>query len=86
MLKRHANFFKSFLFLLDLATITVAWIGAYFIRFNIQFIPVTKGIPALSDYFLLLVPIYVIWMFSFHWFDLYRPRRISSLPRVWVAA
>ena len=84
MLKRHANFFKSFLFLLDLATITVAWIGAYFIRFNIQFIPVTKGIPALSDYFLLLVPIYVIWMFSFHWFDLYRPRRISSrVSEVW---
>ena len=84
MLKRHANFFRSILFVLDLATITIAWIGAYLIRFKLQFVPVTKGIPALSDYFLLLVPIYVIWVFLFRWFDLYRPRRISSrLSEVW---
>ena len=84
MLKRHANFFKSLLFILDLVTITVAWIGAYLLRFEVQFFPVTKGVPALSDYFLLLIPIYVIWVFSFRWFDLYRPRRISSrLSEVW---
>ncbi len=84
MLKRHANFFKSLLFILDLATITVAWIGAYLLRFKIQFVPATKGVPELSDYFLLLIPIYVIWGFSFRWFDLYRPRRISSrLSEVW---
>ena len=84
MLKRHANFFKSLLFLLDLAVITVAWIGAYLLRFEVQFVPVTKGVPGLSDYFLLLIPIYVIWVFSFRWFDLYRPRRISSrLSEVW---
>lgn len=78
MLKRHADFFKSLLFILDLATITIAWIGAYLLRFEVHFFPVTKGVPALSDYFLLLGPIYVIWFFSFRWFDLYRPRRISS--------
>ncbi|MBQ27774.1 MAG: undecaprenyl-phosphate glucose phosphotransferase [Nitrospiraceae bacterium] len=84
MLKRHANFFKSLLLLLDLATITIAWFGAYLLRFKVQLVPVTKGIPLLSDYFLLLIPIYVIWIFSFWSFDLYRPRRISSrLSEVW---
>ena len=84
MLKRHANFFKSLLLLLDLATITIAWFGAYLLRFKVQLVPVTKGIPLLGDYFLLLIPIYVIWIFSFWSFDLYRPRRISSrLSEVW---
>ncbi len=84
MLKRHANFFKSILLFLDLATITIAWLASYFLRFTIELIPVTKGIPALTDYLLLLIPIYLIWTFSFFSFDLYRPRRISSrLSEVW---
>jgi len=78
MLKRHSEFLKSLLFLFDMTIICVCWVAAYYIRFSEALFPVTKGVPPLLPYLLLLVPIVVVWGISFRAFDLYRPRRMSS--------
>jgi len=76
MLKKHSEFFKSILFVLDLAVIAIAWMGAYFLRFSV--LPVEKEIHPIAPYVFLLFPIAIIWAIAFRTFDLYRPRRISS--------
>jgi Undecaprenyl-phosphate glucose phosphotransferase len=84
MLKKHSEFFKSLLFLVDMVLISVAWMGAYYLRFHAGLIPPTKGVPSFEPYFALLVPIIMIWGVAFKVFDLYRPRRISShLSEIW---
>ena len=78
MLRRHAQFLKSLLFLFDLSVICLCWIGAYVIRFSGAVEPVTKGVPPLQDYLWLLVPIVIVWSLSFQAFNLYRPRRMGT--------
>jgi Undecaprenyl-phosphate glucose phosphotransferase len=79
MLKKHADFFKSLLFLSDLALISGAWVLAYVIRFYSALISVTKGVPSFEPYLALLPAILIVWGVVFKAFDLYRPRRISTL-------
>ncbi len=87
MLKKHAEFFKSLLFFLDLALISIAWFLAYSLRFYVNLIPTTKGVPSLQPYLVLLPAILIIWGIVFKMFDLYRPRRISTrLDEVWDIA
>lgn len=84
MLKKHSEFFKSVLFMLDLTLISCAWLGAYALRFYTNLIPVTKGVPAFQAYLTLLPAILIVWGIVFKAFNLYRPRRISShLSEVW---
>ena len=78
MLKRHSQFLKSLLFLIDLGLICACWIGAYFLRFSELLEPAPKGIPSLQMYLWLLLPIVVVWGISFQAFDLYRPRRMGT--------
>lgn len=78
MLKQHSEFFKNLLFLFDLGLICLCWVAAYYIRFSEIGPPVTKGIPPLAPYLWLLVPIIVVWGFSFQAFHLYRPRRMGT--------
>jgi Undecaprenyl-phosphate glucose phosphotransferase len=78
MLKRHSEFLKSLLFLFDITLICGCWLAAYHIRFSGALQPVTKGVPSLSPYLWLLVPMIVVWGFSFQAFNLYRPRRMGS--------
>ncbi|MFO0773162.1 MAG: undecaprenyl-phosphate glucose phosphotransferase [Nitrospiraceae bacterium] len=78
MLKRHAEFLKSVLFLVDLALICVCWVLAYDMRIAGFPVPVTKGIPPLGPYVGLLIPIVLVWGIAFQAFNLYRPRRMGS--------
>ena len=78
MLKRHAQFLQSSLFLFDLALICACWIAAYYIRFAGGWGPVLKDVPPLEIYVYLLVPIVIVWGVSFRAFNLYRPRRMGS--------
>ncbi|MET0514890.1 MAG: undecaprenyl-phosphate glucose phosphotransferase [Nitrospiraceae bacterium] len=78
MLKRHSEFLKSLLFFLDIALICVCWLGAYHLRFSGSLQPVTKGVPSFAPYLWLLVPMILVWGFSFQAFNLYRPRRMGS--------
>lgn len=78
MVKQHARFLKSLLFLLDLVAICLCWVAAYYLRFSGLIISVTTDVPPLLSYLLLLVPIVMVWGIAFQVFRLYRPRRVSS--------
>ena len=78
MLKRHAQFLESLLFLFDLTLISACWVAAYYIRFLGGWAPVDKGIPQLEPYLWALGPILVLWGGCFKAFNLYRPRRMGS--------
>ena len=78
MLKKHSEFFKSVVFILDLVLITIAWLLAYRIRFYSGLIPVTKGVVPLEVYLAMLPAILVVWAVVFKAFNLYRPYRIST--------
>jgi Undecaprenyl-phosphate glucose phosphotransferase len=78
MLKRHSEFLKSLLFIIDLGLICACWFAAYYVRFSGVIEPVTKGIPPLEPYVWLLLPIIGVWGISFQAFDLYRPRRMGT--------
>ena len=50
MLKRHAQFLQSLLFLFDLALISACWMAAYYIRFEDGWGPVDESVPPLEIY------------------------------------
>ncbi len=78
MLKRHAQFLQSLLFIFDLAAICLCWLGAYYIRFLQGSSPIETGAPPFELYLTLLLPILIVWGISFRAFNLYRPRRMGS--------
>src|SRR3989338_7803331 len=78
MLKKHSQVFENILLITDILVIAASWVASYFIRFYSGMIPVTKGVPDLKVYLLLLIPVTIIWLFAFKGFGLYRPKRISS--------
>ncbi len=85
MLKAHSRLFEHIVLATDLVLIGACWVAAYFLRFYVVGPPlVTPVVPPLGDYLLQLSPIVVVWGFSFHWFDLYRPSRLGSHLAEWV--
>jgi Undecaprenyl-phosphate glucose phosphotransferase len=85
MLKAHSRLFEQLMLAADLAVVAASWLAAYWLRFHVIGPPlVTPDVPPLRDYLVPLVPILVVWAFAFHWFDLYRPRRIGSHLSEWT--
>ena len=78
MLKKHSKFFETLVLLLDLVTLSCSWILAYFLRFYLPVVPVSKGIPPFLTYLTLLIIMLPLWYIVFKAFGLYRARRISS--------
>jgi Undecaprenyl-phosphate glucose phosphotransferase len=78
MLKKHRKFFEKLIIFIDSVIIAACWIGAYHIRFTIQILPVTKGIPNFILYTKLLFFIIPLWIFIFKSMGLYSPRRSAS--------
>ena len=78
MLKRHSKFFETLVLLFDWIALSCSWILAYFLRFYLPVIPVSKGIPPFLTYLTFLVIMLPLWYIVFKTFGLYRPRRISS--------
>jgi len=66
MFKKRLQLFQSLLLFNDLCILTVCWISAFYLRFYTPFIPVTKGIPLLRDYLILLFFTLVIWIGILH--------------------
>jgi Undecaprenyl-phosphate glucose phosphotransferase len=62
----------------DVLLTAVAWLLAYYIRFQIELIPVTKGVPSFDAYWRMITPIVVMWFIIFNFCGLYRPRRGHS--------
>ena len=73
MLKKYGQLFISALFVCDTLVITFSWLAAYFIRFELDIIPVEQGVPELSQYIVLLAPILLIFLFNIKICGLYEP-------------
>jgi Undecaprenyl-phosphate glucose phosphotransferase len=65
----------------DVLATLAAWLLAYALRFHVlsDVVPVTKGIPPLADYLLLLPLMALLWPTVLYFHGLYRPRRGRSL-------
>ena len=81
MLKAHSRLFEHLTLAGDLLLIAACWISAYAIRFHVM---AATDVPPFRDYALQLVPILVVWGFSFRAFDLYRPNRLGSYLSEWL--
>jgi len=85
VLKAHSRLFEQLMLAADLAVVGASWFLAYALRFYVVGPAMrTPDVPPLRDYALQVVPILVVWVAAFHWFDLYRPRRIGSHVSEWV--
>jgi len=85
MLKAHSRLFEHLTLATDVVLIALCWLCAYGLRFYVVGPPlVTPDVPPLREYLLQLAPIVVVWGAAFHWFDLYRPRRLGSYVSEWA--
>jgi len=82
MLRFHTRMMVSTYVLSDVLATAVAWLLAYVLRFYAPpvaaLIPVTKGVPPLSDYLLLLPLMALLWPAVLYFHGLYRLRRGRS--------
>lgn len=80
MLKQHSQLIVSLLVLADACAVALAWLLSYFIRFACLPVDPAKGVPALSDKFLPMLPLVVAaHLVIFYRVRLYRPRRHQGL-------
>jgi exopolysaccharide biosynthesis polyprenyl glycosylphosphotransferase len=82
MLKRHHQLVLSLLVIADALAVSAAWLASYYLRF--QYLPVdpNKGVPALWDRFLPIMPLVVLGhLIIFNRLHLYRPRRSEGIWR-----
>ncbi len=77
MLKEKRQLFEVFFVIFDLFFIALAWVLAYFLRFESGIIPVYKGVPPFSQYFWFLIIIFPIWFLAYRFGGLYVPQRAS---------
>jgi Undecaprenyl-phosphate glucose phosphotransferase len=75
MLKERHQLFAGIFIVADLAVLAAAWLGAYALRFSVQLVPASKGVPPLTNYLILLPLIFVVWGFVFRGAGLYAPMR-----------
>jgi Undecaprenyl-phosphate glucose phosphotransferase len=82
MLKFQVRKLVAVLVLLDVAGTALAWIAAYYLRFHsgqfLSLVPVTKGVPPLFQYALLLPFICLLWPAVLYFHGLYQLRRGRS--------
>ena len=81
MLKKYNQLFLSALIFSDSLVILSSWIGAYYLRFHTDWIPLSNGIPPVEKYQFLLLPVLILFLFNFKVVGLYQPLRGKSL---WV--
>jgi Undecaprenyl-phosphate glucose phosphotransferase len=80
MLKQHSHFMLIGLVLADAAAISAAWLGSYWLRFEVLPVDPAKGVPDLWDKFLPMLPLVIAaHLFIFYRIHLYRPRRSERL-------
>jgi len=91
MVKQQSRILTAVYILGDLIATYFAFLLAYFVRFNVEIVEVTKGINPLGHYMLLLPVISVLWPILFYFHGLYNLRRLRSridelLSIVWAVA
>ena len=76
---KHQSRTQTVLYVLgDLVATYIAFFLAYFVRFNVEIVQVTKGVNPLSQYTLLLPLITLLWPLLFYLHGLYNLRRLRS--------
>ena len=75
MLKQKRQLFEFFFMVTDLIAVSLAWILAYWVRFQSHLISIDKGVPSFDHYISMILFIWLIWAFVFRKFGLYRPMR-----------
>ncbi len=80
MLKQHSQLMVSLMVVADACAVAVAWLLAYWIRFTYLPVDPAKGVPALTDRFLTVLPLIVAaHLIIFYRVRLYRPRRAHTI-------
>src|SRR5262249_5083459 len=62
----------------DVGATCLALVAAYFLRFRVEIVPVTKGVPDAASYYRLLPLIVVLWPIVYYFYGLYQVRRNRS--------
>jgi len=82
MLRSQTRLLAAVFVLTDVISTNVAWLLAYYLRFHadpvIHFLPVTKGVPDLSRYLLLLPFLSLLWPVVLYFHGLYQQKRGRS--------
>lgn len=81
MLKKHNQVFVTLLFVSDLCFVALAWVIAYLLRFEAGLTDVTKEVPSWSQHLPLLILAILVFGSVFHLMGIYRPKRLSSVPK-----
>ncbi|ADK83828.1 Undecaprenyl-phosphate glucose phosphotransferase [Desulfarculus baarsii DSM 2075] len=85
MFEKRLRFFRSLLFVVDLAVVALCWIAAYFWRFFAPLFPVTKGVPDLDLYLTLLFLVLAVFAVALPASGIYR-RPWARPAQVWWPA
>lgn len=85
MFEKRLRFFRSILFLTDLAIVALCWMGAYFWRFHAPIVPVTKGIPEITLYLTLLFLVLGVFAVALPASGLYK-RPWATVSQMWWPA
>jgi Undecaprenyl-phosphate glucose phosphotransferase len=80
MLKFQTRLMAATFVVLDVAATVLAWVLAYYLRFDVlaPLIPVTKGVPEISDYLILVPLLCALWPSVMYFHGLYRLKRGRS--------
>jgi len=79
MVKKYSQVFLTVLFLSDVCIVALSWLLAYFLRFQVNLIPVYKSIPPFEAYLSVTIYVIVIWPITLKAMGLYTPMRAVSL-------
>jgi Undecaprenyl-phosphate glucose phosphotransferase len=71
-MKRYTHFAATLLAITDLVSVTAAWAAAFFLRFFVEIIPVTKTYPSFPSYLKFVPIVWAAWFFSARLVGLYR--------------
>ena len=78
MIRKSSRRIAALLAVSDVGATCLALLAAYFLRFRVEIVPVTKGVPDASSYYRLLPLIAVLWPIVYYFYGLYQVRRNRS--------
>ncbi len=72
MFQKRLDLFRSILYVGDILLAAAMWLAAYYVRFHLPILPVTKGIPSLNLYLIQMLLVVPTFMVVFQVSGLYR--------------
>ena len=76
MLRQHQHIWGGIFRALDASVVALAWVLAYFLRFYLPVVQVTKGFPSFESYLSLAPLVALLWITLFSTHHLYASRRL----------